>query len=105
MGRRLITCVPHAGMECHAGTQLQHHHCGFGGALDVPGVSCMLGVHAMLQVRVFHDSSGPSPAWFLSEVRVRRPGACWTVFPCGRWLAVDQDDGWALAGLVSPRLG
>lgn len=47
------------------------------------------------QVRVYHDSSGPSPAWFLEEVRVRRAGGDghWTLFPCGRWLAVDQEDG------------
>lgn len=86
-------------------------------------------LHAALcraQVRVFHDNSGPSPAWFLEEIRIRRaagagsssrsgaeeraatgglgdspgPGAGgrggaggWTVFPCGRWLALDQDDG------------
>eukprot|EP00887_Chlorella_sp_A99_P006398 scaffold3.g6398.t1 len=49
----------------------------------------------LASVRVFHDNSGAAPGWFLQEVRVRRRGAAggWTVFPCGRWLAADQDDG------------
>jgi hypothetical protein len=48
----------------------------------------------LLQVRVFHNNAGPSPDWFLQEVRVRPAGAhSWTVFPCARWLAVHQDDG------------
>ena len=48
----------------------------------------------LLQVRVFHNNAGPSPDWFLQEVRVHPAGAhSWTVFPCGRWLAVHQDDG------------
>ena len=47
-----------------------------------------------LQVRVYHDNTGPTPSWFLEEVRVRRAGiADWAVFPCQRWLAVDQEDG------------
>lgn len=53
------------------------------------------------QARVFHNNAGASPAWFLEEVRVRRQGggdARWTRFPCGRWLAVHQDDGWVPAG-------
>ena len=48
-------------------------------------------------MRVYHNNGGPSPAWFLEEVRVRRQGGHrWTHFPCRRWLAVDQDDRWAL---------
>lgn len=47
------------------------------------------------QVRVFHNNAGAAPEWFLENVRVRRQGGDgrWTVFPCGRWLAVNEDDG------------
>ena len=55
-----------------------------------------------LQVRVYHNNEGPSPAWFLQEVRVRPQGrATWTTFPCRRWLAVDQDDSRVLRELYS----
>jgi lipoxygenase homology domain-containing protein 1 len=46
-------------------------------------------------VRVRHDNSGSGPGWFLDNVRVARenpPIQEWT-FPCGRWLARDEDDG------------
>lgn len=57
---------------------------------------------ARLQVRVYHSNEGPSPAWFLQEVRVRlQGGASWTSFPCRRWLAVDQDDSRVLRELYS----
>ena len=46
------------------------------------------------QVRVYHDSTGASPSWFLEAVRVRGEGERhWTTFVCGRWLAVGRDDG------------
>lgn len=52
------------------------------------------------QVRVYHSNAGPHPAWLLEEVRVRAQGeARWTVFPCGRWLAVHRDDGWVPGGM------
>ncbi|KAL4458577.1 hypothetical protein ABPG75_013442 [Micractinium tetrahymenae] len=48
----------------------------------------------LLKVRVYHSNAGPHPSWFLEEVRVRAQGAPrWTIFPCGRWLAVHQEDG------------
>lgn len=48
-----------------------------------------------LQVRVFHNNAGATPEWFLDSVRVRRQSddGRWTVFPCSRWLAVNEDDG------------
>ena len=50
---------------------------------------------------MYHSNAGPHPAWLLEEVRVREGGApAWTVFPCGRWLAVHRDDGWVLGGAM-----
>ena len=51
--------------------------------------------HGVWQVRVYHDNTGASPSWYLEELRVRRAGSSgeWTVFPCQRWLAVDEEDG------------
>ena len=80
-------------------------HCGCGrqrGATDTFKLhSADLG--PLAKVRMYHDNSGASPGWFLEEVRIRRRGEGastrahaadkWTVFPCGRWLAADQDDG------------
>ncbi|DBA69854.1 TPA: hypothetical protein ACH3X2_012566 [Trebouxia sp. C0005] len=48
----------------------------------------------LVMVRVAHDNSGQSPAWFLEEIRARPKGTEeWTHFYCGRWLASKEDDG------------
>lgn len=55
----------------------------------------------LLQLRVFHNNAGAAPEWFLESVRVRPQqggDSRWTVFRCGRWLAVNEDDGWAGRG-------
>ncbi|XP_012657455.1 lipoxygenase homology domain-containing protein 1 [Otolemur garnettii] len=46
------------------------------------------------KVRVGHDNSGKAPGWFVDWVEVDAPslGKC-MVFPCGRWLAKNEDDG------------
>lgn len=54
-------------------------------------------------IRIRHDNSGGWPGWFLASVRVTRetpPVQEW-VFPCERWLAVDEDDG-AISRLLFP---
>ncbi|EPY81881.1 lipoxygenasey domain-containing protein 1-like protein [Camelus ferus] len=46
------------------------------------------------KVRIGHDNSGKAPGWFVDWVEVDAPslGKCMT-FPCGRWLAKNEDDG------------
>ncbi|XP_078571582.1 polycystin-1-like protein 2 [Branchiostoma floridae x Branchiostoma japonicum] len=45
-------------------------------------------------VRVWHDSSGNSPGWFLRQIVVTNRGTGETsFFLCNRWLAADEDDG------------
>lgn len=46
-------------------------------------------------IRIRHDNSGSRPGWFLDSVLITREDSTsreW-FFPCGRWLAVDSDDG------------
>ena len=45
--------------------------------------------------RIGHDNTGGlSGAWFLDRVEVDAPSlGCKWIFPCGRWLAKDKDDG------------
>ena len=49
---------------------------------------------AIRRVRVRHDNTGEHPAWFLVGIWVQcvSSGQEWN-FPCGRWLAHDEDDG------------
>ena len=44
--------------------------------------------------RIGHDNAGGGGAWLLDRVEVDCPslGKKW-LFPCGRWLAKDEDDG------------
>ncbi len=44
--------------------------------------------------RIGHDNAGGGGAWFLGHVEIDCPslGRKW-LFPCGRWLAKDEDDG------------
>ncbi|XP_046528124.1 lipoxygenase homology domain-containing protein 1 [Equus quagga] len=46
------------------------------------------------KVRIGHDNTGKAPGWFVDWVEVDAPslGKCMT-FPCGRWLARNEDDG------------
>ncbi|XP_070131739.1 lipoxygenase homology domain-containing protein 1 isoform X2 [Equus caballus] len=46
------------------------------------------------KVRMGHDNTGKAPGWFVDWVEVDAPslGKCMT-FPCGRWLARNEDDG------------
>ncbi|XP_021569028.1 lipoxygenase homology domain-containing protein 1 [Carlito syrichta] len=46
------------------------------------------------KVRIGHDNTGKAPGWFVDWVEVDAPslGKC-MVFPCGRWLARNEDDG------------
>ncbi|XP_032715367.1 lipoxygenase homology domain-containing protein 1 [Lontra canadensis] len=46
------------------------------------------------KVRIGHDNTGKAPGWFVDWVEVDAPslGKC-MMFPCGRWLAKNEDDG------------
>ena len=47
------------------------------------------------KIRIGHDGENPGAGWFLDKVVVRQvdnPDYD-TTFECGRWLAVDEDDG------------
>ncbi|XP_030849367.1 lipoxygenase homology domain-containing protein 1 [Strongylocentrotus purpuratus] len=46
------------------------------------------------KVRIGHDNTGPGPAWFLDKIIIDDLELNATYeFPCGRWLARDEDDG------------
>ena len=49
----------------------------------------------LTRVRIGHDNSGSSAAWFLDKVVITDPRDTKhpIVFPCDRWLARDEDDG------------
>ncbi|CAE1278375.1 unnamed protein product [Acanthosepion pharaonis] len=46
------------------------------------------------KIKIGHDNASYGGAWFLEKVIIDCPslGKTWT-FPCGRWLALDKDDG------------
>ncbi|CAH1787210.1 unnamed protein product [Owenia fusiformis] len=46
------------------------------------------------KIKIGHDNKGGGGAWHLEKVEIDAPslGKKWT-FPCGRWLAKDEDDG------------
>jgi hypothetical protein len=49
----------------------------------------------LVALRIRHNNQGDRAGWFLDRVVVTRenpPTTQW-VFPCGRWLARDEDDG------------
>lgn len=49
-----------------------------------------LSLHSRLQI--WHDNSGVGPGWFLDKVVIKSgKGEEW-YFPCGKWLADDEDD-------------
>jgi len=46
------------------------------------------------RLRIGHDNSGPSSGWFLEKVIIDDLETSRVYeFPCGRWLAKDEDDG------------
>nr|CAB3263471.1 lipoxygenase homology domain-containing protein 1-like [Phallusia mammillata] len=46
------------------------------------------------KVKIGHNDSGVASGWFLDKVEVREEGGQGLkIFPCGRWLATDEDDG------------
>ncbi|KAF7470286.1 Hypothetical predicted protein [Marmota monax] len=59
---------------------------------------CVISAPAQLgplrKIRLWHDSRGPSPSWFISHVMVKElhSGQSW-FFPAQCWLAADQWDG------------
>ncbi|KAM6148889.1 lipoxygenase homology domain-containing protein 1 isoform 2-T2 [Erethizon dorsatum] len=57
------------------------------------------------KVRIGHDNSGKAPGWFVDWVEVDAPslGKCMT-FPCGRWLAKNEDDGTIIRDLFHAEL-
>uniref|UniRef100_A0A8C9AWV7 Lipoxygenase homology PLAT domains 1 n=1 Tax=Prolemur simus TaxID=1328070 RepID=A0A8C9AWV7_PROSS len=57
------------------------------------------------KVRIGHDNTGKGPGWFVDWVEVDAPslGKCMT-FPCGRWLAKDEDDGTIVRDLFHAEL-
>ncbi|XP_071954737.1 lipoxygenase homology domain-containing protein 1-like [Antedon mediterranea] len=54
------------------------------------------------RVRIGHDGAGAGAGWFLEKVIVREEGRSQSevVFPCGRWLDRDEDDGQIVRELV-----
>ncbi len=45
-------------------------------------------------IRIRHNNQGSNPGWFLDKVTIQNLTTGLTsVFPCGKWLAVDQGDG------------
>lgn len=84
----------------------------------VPSTPAPLG--PLRKICLWHDSRGPSPAWYVSRVVVGElpagPGRSW-LFPAECWLAADRQDGrvarelaclrrglgfWKVGGTVSP---
>lgn len=46
----------------------------------------------LFRITIQHDNSGVGPGWFLDKVKIESgKGEAW-YFPCGRWLAKDEDD-------------
>uniref|UniRef100_UPI0040389444 polycystin-1-like protein 1 n=1 Tax=Callospermophilus lateralis TaxID=76772 RepID=UPI0040389444 len=58
------------------------------------------------KIRLWHDSCGPSPSWFISHVMVKElhSGQSW-FFPAQCWLAADQWDGHVMRELTRLRHG
>ncbi|XP_069884736.1 lipoxygenase homology domain-containing protein 1 isoform X3 [Dipodomys merriami] len=57
------------------------------------------------RVRIGHDNTGKAPGWFVDWVEVDAPslGKRMT-FPCGRWLAKNEDDGMIVRDLFHAEL-
>ncbi|CAH1239179.1 PKDREJ [Branchiostoma lanceolatum] len=64
------------------------------GSVDSFLVSTAQPLGGLTHLRVWHDSSGHSPGWFLRQIVVTNRGTGETsFFLCNRWLAADEDDG------------
>eukprot|EP00854_Cymbomonas_tetramitiformis_P004275 gene4275-5262_t len=50
-------------------------------------------VGPLQKLQIGHDNSGPAPSWHLAKVEVAQANGPALLFPCGRWLAKDADDG------------
>jgi hypothetical protein len=63
------------------------------GSLDVFGLE-MQDIGDIIRIRIRHDNSNKYSGWFLSSIVVHNEQTDKEyVFPCGRWLAYDEDDG------------
>ena len=53
----------------------------------------MLGLGNLLKIRIWHDNKYPRSGWFLQSVDIvdTTTQESWD-FPCGRWLAKNEDD-------------
>ena len=45
-------------------------------------------------MRVWHDNTGPSPAWYLTQIQVQdlQSGQSY-IFPANTWLSLEMEDG------------
>jgi hypothetical protein len=51
-----------------------------------------LSLISLHRIDIWHDNSGVGPGWFLDKVVIKSgKGEEW-YFPCGKWLADDEDD-------------
>lgn len=51
-------------------------------------------LHSPIMIKLWHDNSGSSPSWYINQVVIKNleTEEKW-YFLCGRWLAVDKEDG------------
>lgn len=51
-------------------------------------------LHSPIMIKLWHDNSGDNPSWYVNQVVIRdlETEEKW-YFLCGRWLAVDKEDG------------
>lgn len=51
-------------------------------------------LHSPIMIKLWHDNSGDNPSWYVNQVVIKdlQTDEKW-YFLCGRWLAVDKEDG------------
>jgi hypothetical protein len=59
--------------------------------IDVFGIQCV-DLGELQKIQIWHDNSGISAGWFLDKVVVDSGKGVRWYFPCGKWLADDEDD-------------
>ncbi|XP_019627928.1 PREDICTED: polycystic kidney disease protein 1-like 2 [Branchiostoma belcheri] len=65
-----------------------------GGSVDSFLVSSEEPLGPLTHIHVWHDNTGPSPAWYLSKVVIQHLSSeQLDYFICNKWLALDEDDG------------
>ncbi|XP_078694962.1 polycystin-1-like protein 2 [Branchiostoma floridae x Branchiostoma belcheri] len=65
-----------------------------GGSVDSFLVSCENPLGPLTHIHVWHDNTGPSPAWYLSKVVIQHlSSGQLDYFICNKWLALDEDEG------------